>query len=140
MSDIKKLQEWFENYLITEKPQNIGGGAVEISSNNEDVSGLLFIKGRADISVSENLCIALGVNGHDLNRYALAFKKINELTKPFTYSNAYRLRMSTPFQNCVMTLLELEDYAKRVIENDDEVGPYTPTTNLIEYTGATKRI
>lgn len=135
-SDITLLNTWFQDFLVSESPESIGGGYQKDVTNNgvdEDIPKGVILKGRADPSISEDICSALCINGNDLRRYRSAFDKISKLSKPFTYRNALSVRFSSAFQTSILTLLELEDYAKKVRDYDPENGQYVPETDLITY-------
>lgn len=138
MSDLTKLQTWFQDYLLVDQvPTKSGGYHEDVShdGSDEDKPKGIFIKGHADESVSEAICSNLDLTGHDLQRYSTAFAKLNKLMQPFTYRNATAVRLSAPFQKAIDVLLELEGHAFKVARFDPAYGDTVPTTNLIEYKG-----
>lgn len=134
-SDINKLKDWFNQYLTCGIPPNQGGGYVEDVTWNgdEDKPRGSFLKGYQDPSVTEQICSQAEISKSDISRFGLAFQKLQNLIYTNRFRNQMSLRMSGPFQNAILTLIELELICQRIKKYDPMYGHTIPDTELSKY-------
>ena len=136
MNDITKLQNWFDDYLVSEQPDRVGGGYIEDVNHKEgdDKPKGQIYKPIVNCSISELICSQAEITKADISRYSTAFRKIIELkTKDLHRANKHIVLRSGPFQQSIQTLTELETKATSIRKHDPEYGEFVPETSLKDY-------